>query len=244
MLKLEKYVVGSGETEAFKALKNTISKEDKYMHYRLDGNLTDVCEDIYFVAHDNGVAISRLWMCYPKHDNAVANWGAFFTLEEHRGKGIGGKILDYCFEEISKLNNPPTALFCTAGKPQLAKLYGKYGFIPAIKNTSYGALYCPIKNSPETFEDFCKKYYTPAKQLITVKATFEWRNEIDCLLNFAMQDLGLSYAINNESNLYDILLNTPERDAKVILTDDNKCVGWQLDGNTKVYPLYENFKLL
>ena len=63
-------------------------------------------------------------------------------------------------EEISKLKNPPLALFCTAGKPHLAKMYAKYGFVPALKNTTYGALYCPLKNSPDNFQDFCKNYYT------------------------------------------------------------------------------------
>ena len=38
MLKFEKYVVGSGETEGYKALKATIPEDDVYMHYRLDGN--------------------------------------------------------------------------------------------------------------------------------------------------------------------------------------------------------------
>lgn len=244
MLKLEKYVVGSGKTEAFNALKRTIPLEDKYMHYRLEGNVSNECEDIYFVAHDNNIALSRLWMCYPKHDNAIANWGAFFTLEEHRGKGIGGKVLDFCFDEIIKLKNPPLALFCTAGKPELAKLYSKYGFVPALKNTTYGALYCPINNSPKTFQEFYKSYYTPTKHLKAINATFEWRNEIDCLLNFAMQDLGLSYAIDNQANLYEILLNSPQRNVKVILTDDNKCVGWMLDGKKKVYPLYEDIEIL
>lgn len=240
MIKIEKYVVGSGENELYKMLKNNIPQEDVYMNCRLDGKFLDVCEDIYFVAHENGVILSRLWMCYPKHSNAVSNWGAFHTLEEHRGKGIGSKVLDFCFSEIAKLDNPPIGLFCTAGKPWLAKMYGKYGFVPALKNTSYGALYCPIKKSPETFQDLCKSYYTPAKELRAVKATFEWRNEIDCLLNFAMQDLGQSYAINGECNLYNILISTPQRDAKVILTEDNKCVGWMLDGQIKVYPLYED----
>ena len=238
MVTLEKYVVGSGETEGYRALKGTIPPEDKYMHYRLDGNALDVCNDLYFVAHEDGVALSRVWMCYPGHEHAIANWGAFFTLEACRGQGIGRKVLDFCFEEIAKMQKPPLALFCTGGKPWLAELYGRYGFVPAIHGTSFGPLYCPRGNSPKTFQEFCESYYTPARELRAVKATYEWRNEIDCLLNFAMQDMGLNYAINGESELHNILLHTPEREAQVLLTDENKCVGWMLEGKATVHPRY------
>lgn len=240
MLKFEKYVVGTGETEGYKALKSTIPEEDKYMHYRLDGNCLEHCEDVYFVAHENGVALCRIWMCYPRHKSAVSNWGAVYTLEECRGKGLCNKTLNFCFDEISKLENAPAALFCTAGTQWLTDMYTKFGFTTAIRGTTFGPLYYPIGDSPKTFKEFYENYYTPAKTLRAVKATWEWRNEIDCFLNFAMRDNGLDYAINGTRDLYAMLLNGTDKDVKVILTDEDKCVGWMIDGVAKVYPLYEN----
>ena len=243
MLKFEKYVVGSGETEGYKALKSTIPEEDTYMHFRLDGNCLKDCEDVYFVAHEDGKALCRIWMCYPRHENAVSNWGAVYTLEECRGQGICNKTLKFCMEEIEKFENGPAGLFCTAGKQWLTDMYAKFGFVTAIHDTTLGPLYRPLKDSPKTFKEFYENYYTPAKSLKAVKANWEYRNEVDCLLKFALQDNGIDYAINGERDLNMILMKTPERDAKVILTDSGKCVGWMLDGVAKVYTLYENMEI-
>ena len=239
MLKFEKYVVGSGETEGYKALKATIPQEDEYMHYRLDGNCLKYCEDIFFVAHEDGKALCRIWMCYPRHENPIANWGAVYTLEECRGRGICNKTLAFCIEEIEKLENSPLGLFCTSGQQWVTDMYTKFGFKTAIHDTTRGPLYRPLVDSPETFDEFCKKYYSTAKSLKAVKATWEWRNEIDCLFNFAMRDIGLDYAIDGTRDLYAMLLNGTDKDVKVILTDENKCVGWMIDGKAKVYPTYE-----
>ncbi len=243
MLKFEKYVVGSGETEGYKALKATIPAEDAYMHFRLDGACVNDCEDIFFVAHEDGKALCRIWMCYPRHENAIANWGAVYTLEECRGQGLCNKTLTYCMEEIEKLENGPIGLFCTAGRQWLTDMYAKFGFTTAIHDTTSGPLYRPLKDSPKTFKEVCEKYYTPAKSLCAVKATWEWRNEIDCLLKFALQDIGMNYAVNGERDLNMILMNTPERDVKAILTDENKCVGWMIDGDYTIHPLYQNLKI-
>ena len=243
MLKFEKYVVGSGETEGYKALKATIPEDDVYMHYRLDGNCLKDCEDIYFVAHEDGKALCRIWMCYPRHKNAISNWGAVYTLEECRGRGICNKTLEFCMQELEKLEKGPAGLFCTAGKQWLTDMYAKFGFVTAIHDTTCGPLYHPLKDSPKTFKEFCENYYTPAKSLRTVKATWEWRNEIDCLLNFAMRDNGLDYAINGTRDLYAFLLNGTDKDISVILTDEDKCVGWMIDGEYTVYPLYKDMKI-
>jgi GNAT superfamily N-acetyltransferase len=239
-MKIELYRVGSGETEASQALRNTISQEDTYMHYRLNGNALQDCDDYYFVAHENGVALSRLWMCFPRHAHAIGNWGAFFTLEECRGQGIGSQVLDFCFRTIPALPNLPLGLFCTSGKTWVTNAYRKRGFTLAIPNTENGPMYFPIGQSPKNFQDFCAQYFTPTTALIAQKATWEWRNEVDCLLKFAMIDRGMSYAINGEIDLHMILLNTPERDAKVILTAEQKCAGWMLDGKAVVHPMYEH----
>lgn len=240
MIRFEKYVVGSGETEGYKALKATIPEDDIYMHFRLDGACVEDCEDIFFVAHKDGKALCRIWMCYPRHKNAIANWGAVYTLEECRGKGICNKTLAFCMEEIEKLENSPLGLFCTSGLQWVTDMYLKFGFKTAIHDTTKGPLYRPLGDCPETFKDFCDKYYTPAKSLRAVKATWEWRNEIDCLFNFAMRDNGLDYSVNGTRDLYNILLNGTDSDVRVILTDTDKCVGWMIDGNAKVYPTYND----
>ena len=95
-----------------------------------------------------------------------------------------------------------------------------------------------------SFREFCAAYYTPAESLRAEKATFRYRNEVDCLLKFALLDLGLDYRILGEGDLNMILLNTPERDARVILTDEGRCVGWMLDGNICLHPAYEEEKII
>ncbi len=50
-----------------------------------------------------------------------------------------------------------------------------------------------MKGAPATFYEFYKNYYTPADTLYRKKADFGYRNEIDCLLKFAMIDMGLEF---------------------------------------------------
>lgn len=239
MVKSEKYVVGSERDAVYKTLYEMISKDDTYMHLRLSGALADVCTDMYFVTHEDGKGMSRVWMCYGKHENAVANWGAVYTEEECRGKGYCQKNLDYCFEEVNALKNPPTALFCTAG--DITAFYRRYGFVPAIKGTEKGRLYRPCGNSPKTFQEFCENYYTPTDELFIIDADFGWRNEIDCLLQFALEDLGEPFGIKDVDKLWVLLMENPER-AKIVLTKENKCAGWMVDDEMQLHPIYRNVK--
>ena len=188
MIKSEMRVVGGIKDEAYNALYNMTPKDDVYIHLRLSGALNDVCNDIYFVTHEDGVGYSRIWMCYGKHEGAVGNWGAVYTPEQYRGKGYCGMTLDFCFEELGKMKNPPPALFCTAG--EITKVYKRYGFVPALKGATQGPLYMPLGDSPKTFAEFCEQYYTPADELVIVNADFGRRNEVDCLLRFALRDMG------------------------------------------------------
>lgn len=235
---LETYQAGTAPNAAYHALKAAIPADDSYMHYRLDGQVSDVSDDYFFTAHENGIAISRLWMSIPKNPYPISNWGAFFTLEPYRGQGIGKQVLSHCFSFLRSHDRLPLGLFCTAGKVSLASLYARYGFTCAIHNTDCGPLYHPLDHSPADFRSFCREYYTPASSLHAEKATFAYRNEVDCLLKFAMLDMGLDYRIDGEGDLNLILLHTPARDARVILTDDGKCVGWMLDGKSCLHPGY------
>ncbi len=241
MVTVKGYLVNENRDEVYKSLKEIIPTDDIYMHYRLDGNVLDCCYDQYFAAIEDGKALSRLWMCWGKHEGSVANWGAFFTLEECRGRGIGGKVLDFCFSSVEDLPEKPVALFCTAGTLELTNLYKKYGYVPALRGADRGPLYYPMKGSPATFYEFYKNYYTPADTLYRQKADFGYRNEIDCLLKFAMLDMGLDFGINGKM-IYEILLEGKE-EADVLLTEDGKCVGWIYSGITQLYPDYKNSKI-
>ena len=158
------YIVSRERDEIHRLLYEMIPKDDIYMHYRLGGTLLDVCTDVYFLAHEHGEGLSRVWMYWGKHAGAVSNWGAVFTKEEHRGRGLCRIVL------------------------------GR-------------------------------------------------RNEIDCLLRFALVDRGIPFGIGEERDLYPILMKSPER-AKVLLTPDGKTVGWMLDGKAQVHPTYEKAQIL
>lgn len=241
MITVKDYLVSTERNDVYKALKEMLPEDDFYMHYRLDGNVLDCCYDKYFAGLEDGKALCRLWMCWGKHEGAVSNWGAFFTLPECRGRGVGREVLKYCFSNLDKLPEPPTALFCTAGTLELTELYRKYGYVPAIRGADRGPLYRPLGDSPATFYEFYKNYYTPADTLYRKKADFGYRNEIDCLLKFAFIDMGLDFGINDKM-LYEILLEGKET-AEVLLTADGKCVGWIYSGITQLYPDYKNAKI-
>ncbi len=241
MLKTEKYIAGSEKNKAYEFLNKMILPDDHFLRMRLYGELTDVSNEIFFLTHDEEKGLSRIWMSYGKHKNAISNWGAVATPEEYRGKGYCAKTLEYCFDYVDSMQDSPLALFCTAGALWLTELYKKYGWTTAIKGTDRGPLYRPVGNSPKTFQEFCKQYYTETDELFVVDATFEWRNEIDCLLRFALIDIGEGFGINGINDIWPIILNEPER-AKIILTKENKCVGWMIDGEMQLYPLYRNVK--
>lgn len=242
MIYTEKYIAGSKGNKVFDLIDEIILEEDRFLRMRLCGELIDVSNEIFFLTHNQKQGLCRIWMSYGKHKNAISNWGAVFTPEEHRGKGYCAKTLNYCFNDIDKMKDAPLALFCTAGTIELTNLYKKYNWIPAICGNDRGPLYRPVGNSPKTFQEFCKQYYTETDELLVTDATFEWRNEIDCLLRFVLMDSGERFGINGTTDIWPIILNEPQR-AKIILTKENKCVGWMLDGKVQTYPLYRNIKI-
>ena len=240
MILPDKFVVSTEKNNIYSMLKNFIPSDDYYMHYRLEGKAINNCNDIFFVIHNGVEAMSRMWMCYGKHDNAVANWGAVFTDEKYRNQGLCRKLLDYCFKYIDNINaSSPTCLLCTAGTLELTNLYKKYGFLTAINGWARGPLYRPIGNSPATFEEFCNQYYTETQSLHIVDADFNWRNEIDCLLKFAFFNLNIKFGFNDVECLSELLLKNPQR-AKIILSNEEKCVGWIVDNVIQLHPNYIN----
>ena len=226
------YIPGENRPDSASALQDSLKNLDLNLSYsqmmrlRAAGQAAAECTDIYYLCTDeNNNLVSRLWMGWGKHDRAVGNWGNFLTAPEYRGQGIGRQMLDFWQNDLKTRQNLPLALFCTAGDEGLAKLYKPYGFRPALKNTTCGPLYCPLGNSPKTFEEFCKQYYTPAKSLDFKKATLEWRHEIDCLLKFAMLDMGLDYLPEGMTSLESALLENGAKRIDIIFTDTNIPVG-------------------
>ena len=198
----------------------------KMMRYRVSGKAAKECTDIYYLCTDeNNSLVSRLWMGWGKHERAVGNWGNFFTSPEYRGQGIGRRMLNFWHDDLKTRQGLPLALFCTAGDEGLARLYAPYGFRPALKGASRGPLYCPLGDSPETFSEFCKQYYAPARSIVFKPAALEWRHEIDCLFKFAMLDAGLDYLPKGIDSLESALLSDRREKTEIIFTDTNIPVG-------------------
>lgn len=245
---LETYIPGNGETVAGKALAEMmegVAEGRSYadmMRLRISGGVSDQCNDTYFVAHENGKSLSRLWHGWGKHKDAIGNFGNFLTLEELQGQGIGTKMMQLWKKTIDEEENKPLGLFCSS-KERPAQMYFRYGFRPALKGKSYGPLYLPLGNSPETFQEFCDMYYQPAEKLIARPATIEWRHEIDLLLKFALLDRGIKFGIGGFTVIEEALLYAPGK-AEQIFTPAGRCVGWRVGEETQVFPLYEGLEIV
>ena len=212
------------------------------MRLRIDGGLSELCTDTYFVAHEDGVAYSRLWNGWAKgRDGSVGNFGNFLTLEQVRGQGIGKKMLELWHEDLTGREDKPLALFCSA-KEQAAKLYFPYGFQTAIKGAKEGPLFMPLGDKSWDFDAFCQMYYQPADFLIRRPATFGWRHEIDCLLHFALRVRGEKFGIGDVIRLEPALLYYPQR-AGLYFTPEGRCVGWSVDDVAQIHPAYRHLRV-
>jgi len=204
---------------------------------RISGGAAAECDDTYFVALEGEKCLSRLWHGWGRHENAIGNFGNFLTLEEARGTGVGRRLLHMWMEDLEVKETKPLALFCSA-KEEIAPIYFPYGFRPALAGRTFGPLYKPVGDSPETFGEFCEQYYEPADELICRKATVGWRHEIDCLLKFALADRGLPFGFG-EINLEAALLYHPGK-AELLFTPSGRCVGWMFEGEKQVFPAYSD----
>lgn len=239
-MKFDIYLPEKGLNEAGIALSNMIKDLDHGVPYadmlriRVAGGTLTESVDRYFVAHENGACISRLWNGWGRHENAIGNFGHFFTLENMRGKGIGKRLLEMWYEDILAQSCKPLGLFCTGP----LSLYESYGFRTVKADATWGGpMFMPLGDSPATFRDFCEMYYEPSDTLICRKATVEWRHEIDCLLKFVFFDRGLDFDIGDVSYLEAALLYQPN-DVKLIFTEKNRCVGWMLGDEIRLHPAY------
>ena len=212
------------------------------MQRRILGKYTDRCTDNYYIAYTAEKCLSRLWTGWGKHKDAVGNFGHFLTLPECRGMGLGREVLKLWSKDMKERPDAPLALFCTA-EPEIAEIYRPYGFREISSDRNGGPLYMPLGDSPATFAEFCDQYYQPSATLIHQKATIEYRHEVDCLLRFAFALNRLDFAMGDRYYVEDYLVACPER-VGIFLSEDGHCVGWSLDGNPRIYPLYKQSKII
>ncbi len=246
-LKIDKFICGDPPSEAQTALAEMLKNENvgtsyaDMMRYRVSNNAADKCVDTYYVAHENGTAYSRLWNGWGRHEGAIGNFGNFVTLEEVRGQGLGHRMLDFWFDDISSRDDLPLCFLCMGDK-RAAKLYFPYGFTTIEKDAAWGPLYMPLGDSPSDFRELCDLYYQPSPLLFCRKATVRWRHEIDCLLKYSLWSMGLDYTINGRI-LEQALLYSPST-ADLLFTKGGRCVGWALDGEIKVHPTYKKSEIV
>ena len=247
MLTYHVFCPSQGMTEAGQALAFMLSDEAPGKSYadamraRVTGTLVKECTDTYFVALDGDKCVSRLWYGWGTHADAIGNFGNFLTLEQYRGQGIGTRLLETWYADLQGRSDLPLGLFCTSA-PKAARMYEGYGMRPIDSQASYGPSYMPLGDSPASFADFCEDYYQPSNLLISRPATFAYRHEIDCLLKFALLVRGASLGIGDVPSAEHAILYAPAR-TQLLFTESERCVGWSVDGQVQVYPLYENLKI-
>lgn len=247
MLTYHNFRPEEGNSKAGDALSRMLAEESPGKSYadamraRVSGMLASECADIYFVAHEDGACVSRLWYGWGTHERAIGNFGNFLTLEEYRGQGIGTRLLEMWYADLQSRSDLPLALFCTSA-PKAALMYEKYGMRPIAQDAAYGPSYMPLGESPARFADFCEAYYQPSSYLISRPASFAYRHEIDCLLKFALSVRGESLGIGETPSAEHAILYAPNR-AQLLFTERGTCVGWSVDGQAQVHPAYRNLKI-
>ena len=244
-MKIEKFDPKLRDTVAERALFEMMKSAPNrsyadMIRLRIAGGAADQCDDTYYVALEGEKCLARLWHGWGRHENAIGNFGNFFTLEEARGKGVGRELLHLWIEDLNGRAEKPLALFCSALR-DIAPIYFPYGFRVAADKGNVLFLYKPVGDSPETFREFCENYYQPADVLLCRKAEIGWRHEIDCLLKFALAEQGHPFGIG-EINLEAALLYHPGQ-AELLFTPEGRCVGWIFNGEKQVHPAYSNVKL-
>ena len=246
----EKYFAGQLSNQAHKALWDMVKNEypdrlyTETIRKRVKGELANVCIDNYYVAREGEKCICRLWTGWGKHKDAIGNFGHFLTLPEYRGKGIGGEVLKLWARDIFSRSQLPLGLFCTA-TASVTEIYRPYGFREIASDRQGGYLYCPLGNSPQTFEELCANYYNPSEFLIHKPASMEFRHEVDCLLRFALSLQGDDDFRAGEYNSLEELINHNPNGVGMLFSEDGHCVGFTYnDEVVKIYPIYKNAKII
>ena len=246
---VEKYIPSKSPCDARTALLNSFDSFTEraptleVLIKRIEGEYAEICDETFYVAHDDGRLLSRHWMGWGRHNDAIGNWGYFFTDPDFRGQGIGGSVLRLWHEDFLDRTDLPLCFLCTTGSERITEYYGRFGFRPAIEGRTFGPLYMPVGDSPSTFAEFCDSYYRPSDRLRIVPATMQFRHEADCLLRFFFTMHGMDYSIGDITSVDIALMRAPER-TRMIFSDDGHCVGWGVDGELRIHPLYERSEIV
>lgn len=246
----ERYLCGEPHTAASTALSewlSTVETDRSYlpvMQHRVAGKLADICKDIYYIAMQDGKPVSRHWNGWGRHENAVGNFGNFLTLDHLRGQGIGKKMLEIWYEDLMQQQDRPLGLFCSASTQRLVEVYGEYGFVRALSRPTSTRLYMPLDDSPKSFAELCEDYFCQAKQLRIQPATFEWRHEIDCLLQFAFNEMNEPFGLPGCGSLEEALIWPGKGSADILLTEKNRPVGWSFTpaGGEKTWQIHPAYR--
>lgn len=223
--------------------------ERSYSHmirYRLSGQAAAGAIDRYFIALEGNDYAARLWHGWGNHPDAIGNFGNFATREDLQGRGIGRKLLEMWFEDISNHPAPPLGLFCTS-KMHLLDLYRRYGFRSAMSDVNDPTpLYKPCGSKAETFQEFCEEYYT-AGDVALRPGTVGDRHEIDCLLKFHLRDRKKLAEFADLPTFEQAFLDHKFRGAPVpetAVTGSGRIVGWCYTDNSgkKTLQLHPNYK--
>ena len=245
----EKYICGEEKNSAYEAIYSMMAEYDLGLSYadmmrlRISGKLKDECHDVYYVAHEGGKGVSRHWMGYGKHKDAIGNWGNFYTDPDYRRQGLGAGVLNLWLEDLKTTEHKPLCFLCTGGALSLAQRYAQFGFRPAIRGKEFGPLYMPVGDSPDTFLEFCENYYKPSPVIFHRPATIEYRHEIDCLLRFYAIDNELDLSMDGVKYAEEGLLYQPGKTG-MLFSEDGHCIGWSFGGKIRLHPLYKNSEIV
>ena len=197
---------------------------------RLSGKYQDDCLDKYFIAEIDGKLAAQLWYGYGKNSLPIADFGHVYTAPEQRGKGITTHLVKYFLADFK--NSPAIAAFCLSYREWVANIYQKQGFKPVLSGHSAGPMMLANSNITEDFGDFQKLYYSPASPVTVVPGSMKYRHEIDCLLNFSLQNDKLpserifaSNAISSFRNAY-FMQEDLRGYIYCALNSKKHCVGW------------------
>ena len=249
-IEFSRYRCGEESTLATKSLASWLADTETdrsylpMMQLRVAGKAAAACTDTYYIAMEGDNILSRLWHGWGNHPNAVGNFGNFLTKEEARGKGVGRRLLDMWYEDLTGEENKPLGLFCSAMNGYLIDLYGGYGFTQAVIKPKYSMLYKPLGDSPETFEELCLEYYCPAEKLTVKPADIQWRHEIDCLLKFTMSSMGETFGLPGCNTLEEAIVWPQIGNAQIVFTEKDRPVGWSFTGSDGItrWQLHPGFK--
>lgn len=248
-IEFSRFLCGTPETKASMALSQWLSETDTdrsylpMMQHRVSGKAANDCKDIYYIAMEGDIAVSRLWNGWGKHPGAVGNFGNFMTLDEVQGRGIGRKLLNMWYEDLMEQPDRPIGLFCSAKNGYLIDLYGGYGFTQAVIKPTFSMLYKPLDGSPADFQSLCEEYYCKAEKLTVRPATVQWRHEIDCLLKFSLAAEGESFGLPGCKTLEEAIVWPHIGTAQLLFTEKDRPVGWSFTGpdgitHWQIHPRY------